>query len=658
MSFQAAHAEQTDLADFSLEQLLQVTVTSASKFKQRAIDAPSAVQVITRKEIRLHGWRTLGEALASLPGMFISNDRAYDYIGARGFLVPGDYNTRFLLMIDGQRNNDNVYQQAVPGSEGWVDMSAVERIEYIPGPGSAIYGSNAMFGVINVITRAAKDIDQNQVGTYVSQHGLRGVNVIARQKTEDFGLALQYSAENQNGRNTTYLDPNGYLTLADGSVSPDGVAHNMDKEFNRKVMVRADLDDLSITLSHHDHTIRPSSGVYWSVFDDPSLLISEGGTQLGLKLNHKLTSESSVFARIGYIDWYYRGSYPYFDLPAPDGMNQGYHHNLDNAFGRTVESEFRYQIDGESHHLMIGLELSRDLEARMKNSYSIDPALLGASSVNINSLVNRNSLFIQDELNITKSLLLSLGLRFDDASDSKATRSPRLGLIWQPSSEWTTKLLAGRAFRAANSYERNYADGILYLDNPNLNTEFITTMEGVVQWQQSSHSLFTASLYENKLDNIIQSIDTGAGLQYQNGQTMKIRGAELGWEYSTLSGLKLKNSISGNSSDKNIDNSPSWLAKSSVILPILEHKAFLAGEVHATSPKTAHWYGTLVSVPSQAMVNATLTFPDLFTDGMQFQLRATNLLDQNIQHLSSEDMATPTLPQPSRNILVSLDYAF
>lgn len=143
LTLQSAQAEPVDLSELSLEQLLDVKVTSACKYEQRTSDAPSAVQIITREEISRHGWRTLSEALLTLPGIYIGSDHAYDYLGARGFLIPGDYNTRFLLLVDGQRSNDNIFQQALTGNEGWLDMSVVERIEYIPGPGSAIYGSNA-----------------------------------------------------------------------------------------------------------------------------------------------------------------------------------------------------------------------------------------------------------------------------------------------------------------------------------------------------------------------------------------------------------------------------------------------------------------------------------------------------------------------------------
>ena len=146
LSFSPAHAGQDDtsaaaLADLSLEQLMRVqTVTSASRFEQSLSEAPSAVTVLTSQEIREYGWRTLGEALASIPGLYVSSDRNYAYLGARGFLRPGDYDSRFLLLVDGVRSNDNLYDQAAIGTDALLDMALVERIEYVPGPGAAVYG--------------------------------------------------------------------------------------------------------------------------------------------------------------------------------------------------------------------------------------------------------------------------------------------------------------------------------------------------------------------------------------------------------------------------------------------------------------------------------------------------------------------------------------
>ena len=100
-----------DLTSLSLEDLLTVEVSTASKYKQDAREAPSNVQVISAEDIQRYGWRTVNEALNSLTGFYTSDDRAYQYLGSRGFLIAGDYNTRFLLQLNGQRLNDNLFEQ-------------------------------------------------------------------------------------------------------------------------------------------------------------------------------------------------------------------------------------------------------------------------------------------------------------------------------------------------------------------------------------------------------------------------------------------------------------------------------------------------------------------------------------------------------------------
>ena len=124
-------SDSKELAVLPLEQLVELQVTSVSRFSQTIADAPSAVVVLTAQDIRDFGWRTLADALASLPGLYVTNDRNYSYLGARGFLRPGDYDSRFLLLVDGVRTNDSVYDQASIGTEGMLDMDLVQRIEYL-----------------------------------------------------------------------------------------------------------------------------------------------------------------------------------------------------------------------------------------------------------------------------------------------------------------------------------------------------------------------------------------------------------------------------------------------------------------------------------------------------------------------------------------------
>ena len=106
----AATQEATkDLGEASLEQLGSIQIYGASKHMQSTSDAPSAVTVITADQIQKYGYRTLGQALASVPGFFISDDRGYEYVGVRGVGLPSDYNSRVLFLLNGLPLNDKYY---------------------------------------------------------------------------------------------------------------------------------------------------------------------------------------------------------------------------------------------------------------------------------------------------------------------------------------------------------------------------------------------------------------------------------------------------------------------------------------------------------------------------------------------------------------------
>ena len=105
-----------DLSEASLEELSNITVYTASRHVQKATEAPSSVTVVTRDEIQKYGYRTLADILRSVRGFDITYDRNYTYAGVRGVNRPETYNSRVLLLIDGLRTNNNVYEQAIAGN--------------------------------------------------------------------------------------------------------------------------------------------------------------------------------------------------------------------------------------------------------------------------------------------------------------------------------------------------------------------------------------------------------------------------------------------------------------------------------------------------------------------------------------------------------------
>src|SRR6266404_6214709 len=151
-------------------------VEAASKYKQKITEAPSSVTILTSEEVKRYGHRTLADVLQSVPGLYITYDRNYSFLGVRGFNL-GDNNNRVLLLVDGHRLNNSLSDSAYLGTEFILDVDLIDRVEIIRGPGSSLYGNNAFFGVINVITRKGGDMTGHGAeasGEYASYDTYKG----------------------------------------------------------------------------------------------------------------------------------------------------------------------------------------------------------------------------------------------------------------------------------------------------------------------------------------------------------------------------------------------------------------------------------------------------------------------------------------------------
>src|ERR1700685_1763166 len=124
---------------------MQVQVVGAALHPQTLQDAPASVTVITAEDIRKYGYRTLGEALASVRGFYATNDRTYETIGVRGFNLPEDYDSHVMVMVNGHNMADNIFDYMLFFGNGFpININLIKQIEIIRGPSSALSGSNAI----------------------------------------------------------------------------------------------------------------------------------------------------------------------------------------------------------------------------------------------------------------------------------------------------------------------------------------------------------------------------------------------------------------------------------------------------------------------------------------------------------------------------------
>ncbi len=640
-----------DLTDLSLEDLLQVEVTTASKYKQDAREAPSQVQVITAEEIRQFGWRTLAEALSSLPGFYTSDDGVYQYLGTRGFLTPGDYSTRFQLLLNGQRMNDNIYEQAQFGYTFPLDMALIERIEVISGPGSAIYGSNALFGVINVIARDPSSMQGSTGSVGYTANGWRELRASTSTRLGENGphFLASFSYGDKAARDITISAARGAAIQSDTSVSADGVARGLDSGSVARAYFALQHDSgLRASAWALTRDVVPPLALYGSAFNDKRNSIYDASYGVAASLDRQLDADLQFTGRVAYQEQIFSGNFVYAGLPATQSR-------VDTTGGwLTGESRFVYS-GFASHKLVFGADALRDTQLSIRN---VD--VTGGSTV-LDARGNtwRAGVFVQDEWMIAPRWRLSAGARYDRYSIDLAHTSPRLGIVHTLTDATTVKLLAGQAYRVPNAFERQYEDGY-YLANAALKPEIIQTYEAIVEQRIANGQLLGASVYSYNFHDQLDQTVVGSNLQYLNKDRTTVRGAELFWRAPRLGDGSVFASIGVNHASSTestiVPNSPSWLAKLRGTHPLGSPQWQGALELQAIGPRDVESGATTFKLSRQWWANAVVN-STAFGPGTRLQLRIVNLFDRVVEIPVAEAAAT-LMPMVGRTLQITLSHDF
>jgi iron complex outermembrane receptor protein len=631
-----------DLSDLSLEDLMTVRVErvfGASRRVQPTTEAPSSVTIITAEDIARHGYRTLADVLRSVRGLYVTDDRNYSYVGARGFARPGDYNSRVLLIVDGHRMNDSVFDQAPIGRELGLDPLTFQRVEIIRGPASALYGTSAFFAVINITTMRGEDING------VSFRG--GVGSLGRSKLSGVGgrrfdsgvdLAVAAGVEDLDGYESLYF------AEFDSPDLNNGRAERLDRESLRTVTGRLSFRDLAVTGAYGRRDKTVPTAAFDTLFNNPTFVTVDERAYVDAAFDRAW--QGTRYAVRGYLDSYqYDGVYPYEpeEPGGPPSMSTDYGHGT--WWG--VEGRATRPLPGRQT-LTAGLEFRDYARQAQGEAFEDDPD----ASWDADASTHVFAAYAQDELRVNDRLLLSVGGRYDAYSGFDRF-SPRASVVVTPTPERAFKYLFGSAFRAPNAYELDYlTQG---LRNTGLRAETIATNEFVWEEYTGEWMRTSVSAYWSNAANLLSLVSDDEGvLSYVNAGRVAARGVEFEGEVRQEGVQWLASYAWQRARDRDsreeLTNSPRHLVKSRVtLMGVTADAATLGVELLATSGRITV---ARRSVPGHLVANVTYAHPI----NRQLDITATmrNVFDVEYSDPASEEHRQDVIPQDGRTFYLGL----
>jgi len=623
------------------------SVYGASKYEQKVTKAPASVSIVTADEIRKYGYRTFAEILSSLKGFYTTNDRNYGFAGVRGFGLPSDYNTRLLLLIDGHRFNDNIYD-AFDITAGFpVDIDIIERVEVVRGPASSIYGTNAFFGVINVITKRGRDQG--------------GVNVTASYGSFDtYKTRVSYGDRFDNGiemfLSGTFYDSHGnrhlYYQEFDDPATNNGIATNNDEERARNLMGTVSFGNFTLQALHNKRNKHIPTASFGTVFNQKPNKTADQATYVELKYERTFSNQLNLESRLSYNHYRYDGRYPYdySEDEVPFIVS-----NKDLGVGQWWRAEVQAtKILWNDHKVTAGGEFQHNFDQRQKNH---DLEIY----TDVDEKTYRGGFFIQDEYSFNDKMTLNAGVRFDYFSIFGETVNPRGGIIYNPWADTAIKLLYGTAFRAPNQYELNYNDGgFTTLANPSLKPEKLQTTELILEKYLTQQIRGELNFFYTDIKDLISLTSTPDDLlQNRNVGGAESIGTEVQLEANYANGFQGRISYSlqetkNKRTHKRLTNSPTHMIKLNLIAPLWTDKIFAGFETqYMSSRKTPA--GNKVS--DHVISNLTI-FNRNWIKGLELSAGLYNLFNERFFDPGSEEHIQSGIQQNGRTfrIQASIDF--
>jgi outer membrane receptor for ferrienterochelin and colicins len=639
-------------------------VVGAAKREQSLGNVASAVTVVSADRIKRFGYRTVGEAIAGVAGVYLVDNRLSYSVGIRGLNILGDYNTRILVLVDGATINEAWASFAGLGFDSFISIDEISRIEVIRGPVSSVYGANAFFGIINIVTRGAADAPKAWAHTAINS--INGSVTSAGFAAGDVRESVRGTVQFMDRIGETLTLPS---VFGDQQLKGDGsqqVAASLVGNYN------GTFGQLRAYHFHRDSPFAPYDGdptadPPYTTYD--TQILAEGGH------THDITPRLSVTGRVyANLYWYSDHIIQENDLPPFDDRGYG------AAYG--VELRGRYEIVAPQK---LGITVGTESTYYRTNSKSFTEgdATCGPNDA---ACVPKNfgieGVYSEIDGQPTPWLGFTAGLRFDDNTVLDKNLSPRVALFLSKPEKYGVKFLYAEGFRNPSAYEAFFFDNVSFAQPTNLHAETIQSLEAVL-WAKPTGglSLRLSAFYWDATGVVEQLADPAMMnlLQFQNAGEFVSEGIEAEGSYRTsggwyaFGGATYADVGEGDQGAVvqfgNVPNAPALTAAGGVSTPKLFGLGHLSAELEyigkratrldddtsAAGPETPGWLG----------LNGTIFIPNVhhfdLTLGVRNILGTRDLVPAPGDYDRTDVMPTVTVfqvPGEGREYFAKVGYAY
>jgi iron complex outermembrane recepter protein len=483
----AAQDRHAGLTDLSLEQLANIEITSVSKRTQRLVDVPGSVYVISAEAIRRSGAASLPEVLGLAPNLQVARADANQWaITARGFNAV--LANKMLVLIDGRTVYSPLFSGVFWEAQDLL-LEDVERIEVLSGSGGTLYGSNAVHGVINIVTRGAADT-------------LGGLAVLGP-GSRDQVLAGRFGAATEGGTAWRVWAKRG---RRDNTELASG-APLRDSSTRTHAGFRADQ-------ARFDSHLTVLGDLYESRIDQAPAARHISGLSLLARYTHTLWQGQAQWQ--AYIDRAVRDQ--------PGAIDE----TLD-----TVDLEFQHESQPLAGHELVwgaGGRIHRD---RLTN---LDPASLALLPPR--RRLHLWNVFAQDEIEWRPGLRLTLGLKAEHNSYTGLEWLPSARIAWEPLPEHLLWAAASRTVRTPARIERDLFTPVI-AGGADFDSEVARVYEIGWRGQPRPRLSYALTLFHHDFDRL-RSLDPGpAGLTWNNNFSGRLTGLETWGQWRPAEGWRL-----------------------------------------------------------------------------------------------------------------------